>query len=80
MNVRCTYLDTVMIDQPNTNRCGESLESGDTWVHLRCAAPADMSAAAMTQKTTGAKTFSRDLASHHHFDRTRRELELVLRR
>ena len=35
MNARCTHLDTVLIDQPNTNGCEECLRSGDTWVHLR---------------------------------------------
>ena len=35
MNTRCTHLDAVTTDRPNTNGCEECLSIGDTWVHLR---------------------------------------------
>jgi uncharacterized UBP type Zn finger protein len=35
MTVRCTHLDAVKTDQPNSRGCEECLRIGDTWVHLR---------------------------------------------
>lgn len=35
MTGKCTHLDQVLVDQPNSNGCEECLASGDTWVHLR---------------------------------------------
>lgn len=31
----CTHLDTVLVDEPNSDGCEECLKMGDTWVHLR---------------------------------------------
>ena len=33
--MKCTHLDQVVTDRPNTRGCEECLASGDTWVHLR---------------------------------------------
>ena len=35
MPARCTHLDSVLTDVPNTKGCEECLKTGDTWVHLR---------------------------------------------
>jgi hypothetical protein len=32
---RCSHLDQVLVDQPNTQGCEKCLAAGDTWVHLR---------------------------------------------
>lgn len=35
MSARCTHLDQVITDRPNSKGCEECLATGDTWVHLR---------------------------------------------
>ena len=35
MSVACRHLNTVVIDEPNTQGCEECLAIGDPWVHLR---------------------------------------------
>ena len=35
MPTRCTHLDHVRTNTPNTHGCEECLALGDTWVHLR---------------------------------------------
>ena len=35
MAARCTHLDLVKTDQPNSRGCEECLKTWDTWVHLR---------------------------------------------
>jgi hypothetical protein len=33
--MKCTHLDQVRTNHPNTRGCEECLKMGDTWVHLR---------------------------------------------
>ena len=35
MPARCTHLESIKTDEPNTDGCEECLATGDTWVHLR---------------------------------------------
>jgi uncharacterized UBP type Zn finger protein len=35
MSTRCSHLNLVTTDQPNSRGCQECLATGDTWVHLR---------------------------------------------
>jgi len=35
MAARCSHLNSVKTDQPNSAGCEECLALGDTWVHLR---------------------------------------------
>ena len=35
MPSRCSHLNFVVTDSPNTAGCEECLAAGDTWVHLR---------------------------------------------
>jgi uncharacterized UBP type Zn finger protein len=35
MATRCTHLDRVRTNTPNTDGCEECLAIGDTWIHLR---------------------------------------------
>jgi uncharacterized UBP type Zn finger protein len=35
MSARCSHLDQVLTDRPNSEGCEECLAMGDTWVHLR---------------------------------------------
>jgi hypothetical protein len=35
MSSRCTHLDAVKTDRPNTEACEECFRTGDTWIHLR---------------------------------------------
>ncbi len=35
MAVRCTHLDQVITDRPNSQGCEDCLATGDRWVHLR---------------------------------------------
>ena len=35
MATRCTHLDRVRTNTPNTDGCEECLAMGDTWIHLR---------------------------------------------